>query len=54
MVRAYIVRFVSSYLKAMATDLPSLPQVQRLSPRVIRILGGNPGKVQLSPSYFLA
>lgn len=31
----------------MATDLPHLPDVERLSPRIVRILGGNPGKFQL-------
>jgi len=29
----------------MATKLESLPDVERISPTVIRILGGNPGKV---------
>ena len=29
------------------TTLPSLPEVQRLSPRCIRVLGGNPGKFSL-------
>ena len=33
----------------MATDLPYLEEVEQLSPRVIRILGGNPSKV----TYFL-
>ena len=32
----------------MATPLTHLPEVERLSPLVIRILGGNPGKVFLS------
>lgn len=31
----------------MATSLPSLPEVESLSPAVIRILGGNPGKFTL-------
>lgn len=31
----------------MATQLVHLPEVQRLSPAVIRILGGNPGKFTL-------
>ncbi|OQO01634.1 hypothetical protein B0A48_12670 [Cryoendolithus antarcticus] len=31
----------------MATQLPDLPPVARLSPRVIRILGGNPSKYTL-------
>jgi hypothetical protein len=33
------------YQTAMATQLVSLPDVERISPTVIRILGGNPGKV---------
>ena len=38
-----VVRLVAS----MATHLPLLADVQRLSPLVIRILGGNPGKFTL-------
>ncbi|TGO50680.1 hypothetical protein BCON_0178g00060 [Botryotinia convoluta] len=34
-------------IKKMATQLLSLPEVERLSPTVIRILGGNPGKFTL-------
>ena len=30
---------------AMATQLPTLKETEQLSPRVIRILGGNPSKV---------
>ncbi|EHA50072.1 lactamase [Pyricularia oryzae 70-15] len=31
----------------MATQLPHLPEVERLSPACVRILGGNPGKFTL-------
>jgi hypothetical protein len=31
----------------MATQLVPLPEVERLSASVVRILGGNPGKVDL-------
>lgn len=33
------------FLKAQLAGLPLLPAVERLSSTVIRILGGNPGKV---------
>lgn len=35
------------YFSAMAGQLVSLPEVERLSPACIRILGGNPGKFTL-------
>ena len=34
-------------LISMATQLPALKEVEQLSPRVIRILGGNPNKFTL-------
>ena len=40
----------SGYLttfKSMATQLPHLPEVERMSSLVIRVLGGNPGKFTL-------
>ena len=41
----------------MAASLVELPEVERLSPLVIRILGGNPGKVYQSvdqtPTFFI-
>lgn len=38
---------LKNIIKKMATQLVSLPDVERLSPTVIRILGGNPGKFTL-------
>ena len=32
----------------MATQLVALPEIERLSASVIRILGGNPGKVRIT------
>ena len=37
----------------MAAQLPGLNPIERLSLRVIRILGGNPGKVLTAPSIRL-
>lgn len=37
----------SEYLTAQQAHLPSLPNVERLSERVVRVLGFNPGKVIL-------
>jgi hydrolase len=37
----------SEYLSAQRGKIPTLPQVADLTDRVIRILGGNPGEMQL-------
>ncbi|KAL8796315.1 MAG: hypothetical protein Q9182_007399 [Xanthomendoza sp. 2 TL-2023] len=35
------------YLSSQTSHLPSLPNTERISPNVVRILGGNPGKFTL-------
>ena len=35
------------YLETQQTHLPKLQDVEQVSPRVIRVLGQNPGKVRL-------
>jgi hypothetical protein len=41
------------YLETQLAQLPKLADVQQLSPRVIRILGQNPGKVHKSDFYLV-
>lgn len=38
------------YLAAQTACMPGIPDVQRVSSRVIRIQGGNPGEVRRSAS----
>lgn len=35
------------YLKSQTANLPGLLDVEQLTPRVLRVLGQNPGKVQI-------
>ncbi|KAI4592472.1 hypothetical protein KJ359_011169 [Pestalotiopsis sp. 9143b] len=42
-----LISTVPTRVRRMAAQLVSLPEVERLSPAVIRILGGNPGKFSL-------
>jgi glyoxylase-like metal-dependent hydrolase (beta-lactamase superfamily II) len=39
------------YLESQQTRLPKLLDVEQISPRVIRVLGQNPGKVRMSPQH---
>jgi hypothetical protein len=49
--KALNVSAFKDYLETQQAQLPKLDNVQQLSPRVIRILGQNPGKVQKSDFY---
>lgn len=40
------------YLESQQSCLPKLPDVDKLSPRVIRVVGQNPGKVSLQKPFF--
>ena len=44
--RAHSTVMLCTGLRQMASQLPELPVVERLSSRVLRILGGNPSKVR--------
>lgn len=40
------------YLEGQQTSLPKLQDVEQISPRVIRVLGQNPGEARLRQSMF--
>jgi len=48
-----ISRVWREYLDAQNASLPKIPDVERVSSRVIRIQGGNPGDVCLITQAFL-
>lgn len=37
--------FWGEYLESQGSRLPQLPDVERITPRVVRVLAGNPGGV---------
>lgn len=39
--------FWGEYLESQGSRLPSLPDTERITPRVVRVLAGNPGGVSL-------
>lgn len=43
----FATRVFSDYLAAQIGTVPDLPQVGNVTDRVVRILGGNPGQMQL-------
>jgi hypothetical protein len=43
----FAARVFSDYLAAQIGKVPDLPQVANITDRVVRILGGNPGEMQL-------